>query len=1141
MTTDLDSGPGRPDVVPDEDAPAVGDSIPRRRHHVTAVIVSHDGARWLPAVLATVAAQTRPAELVVGVDTGSHDNSGLLLRSALGDDHVGSAPRDTSYGAALARGLALADGLLASDASQSLRGNDIGDHDEAGHDGGGDGNDDDGNDDDGWRPGTGEPIRWLWFLHDDSAPALDALDELLLTSDSSPGTTVLGPKVRGWYDRRLLLECGVSISTSGRRDTGLEWREHDQGQHDTVRDVLAVGSAGMLVRRDVWDRLGGFDPALPLFRDDVDFGWRANLSGERVLLAPAAVVHHAEASASARRPLDAAHGSALRRDRASALHVLLAHAPGWRLPLTVVRLVLGTAVRALGLLIAKAPADARDEVVALGDVLADPAAVFASRHRVAAAAPGAYVRHLRPRPATAVRHAVEHLAGLLTTASGGGERSRSGAVETGPVDEAAAYLEDTGSGLLRRTLARPGVLLGLVLTLVSLVAARGLLFADGRLLGGALLPAPDGAADLWRSYTEAWHEVGPGSSAPAPPYLALLGSLAFLLVGRAPLAVDVTLLLAVPLAAVSAFAALRGLVAAPLLRGWMAATYALLPAVTGATSSGRLGTAAFAVLLPPTARMFARVLGLVPAGAKPAGPRTTAGATLLLAAATAFVPGSWLLAVVLGGIAAVVMDPPQVVWRRLVLVLLAAPALLLPWSGELLQHPQLLLLEAGLPGPVDADLDTADVVLLHPGGPGMTPLWLTAGVVVAALFALLRRDRARAVVGAWLVVAVAAGFGTLQTLVTVVPPSSTTAAQPWPGPATLVMGAAMLFAIGVAGQGLVRRLTRTTFGWRQLAVAGIVVLVLAAPVLSAGWLLGGFDPPLRRADPSTVPAFVAADAAGPDLPRTLVLRVAPDGTVGYALLSGAGSVLGDAETGPPASAYRRLDPVVSALAAGRGGDEVAVLSTYAVRYVLLAGAVTAGSDGLVATLDSEPGLRRLSTSAGEALWRVAGTTSRVRLADAAGAATSVPATDSPGAGTFVATTLPPGPAGRRLQLAEATDRRWQVTGDGAGPARTVDGWAQGFAVPAAGGAVTVTYDGRARTWQLLAQLVAVLVVIVLALPGRRREQVDPEAVETAAALAAGPAGMAGAQPDSGAQLKSADEPEPGDELEPDRQAERGSS
>ena len=81
-------------------------------------------------------------------------------------------------------------------------------------------------------------VSWVWLLHDDSAPDVRCLAALLDTADDNPSAGILGPKVLGWHDRRLLLEAGVTINGSGRRITGVERREHDQGQHDGVRDVL---------------------------------------------------------------------------------------------------------------------------------------------------------------------------------------------------------------------------------------------------------------------------------------------------------------------------------------------------------------------------------------------------------------------------------------------------------------------------------------------------------------------------------------------------------------------------------------------------------------------------------------------------------------------------------------------------------------------------------------------------------------------------------------------------------------------------------------------------------------------------------------------------------------------------------------
>ena len=150
---------------------------------------------------------------------------------------------------------------------------------------------------------------WLWFLHDDCAPEVDALGVLLRAAEDQASVAVWGPKVLGWDEPRRLLEIGVSISQSGRRYTGLESGEQDQGQYDGQRDVLAVGSAGLLSLREVWSDLGGFERSLHFFREDVDFGWRVNLAGHRVVVATDAVVHHAESMARGRRTVQSASGS----------------------------------------------------------------------------------------------------------------------------------------------------------------------------------------------------------------------------------------------------------------------------------------------------------------------------------------------------------------------------------------------------------------------------------------------------------------------------------------------------------------------------------------------------------------------------------------------------------------------------------------------------------------------------------------------------------------------------------------------------------------------------------------------------------------------------------------------------------------
>ncbi|MEU5045172.1 hypothetical protein, partial [Streptomyces griseorubiginosus] len=68
------------------------------RHVVTAVLVSHDGARWLPEALAGLLGQERPVQFALAADTGSADDSAQLVNDALGADRVLHLARRTGFG-----------------------------------------------------------------------------------------------------------------------------------------------------------------------------------------------------------------------------------------------------------------------------------------------------------------------------------------------------------------------------------------------------------------------------------------------------------------------------------------------------------------------------------------------------------------------------------------------------------------------------------------------------------------------------------------------------------------------------------------------------------------------------------------------------------------------------------------------------------------------------------------------------------------------------------------------------------------------------------------------------------------------------------------------------------------------------------
>ncbi len=930
------------------------------QHVVTAVIVAHDGAARLPRVIESLLDQSRPVQRVVAVDTGSRDRSGSVLADLLGRSVVFGMDRVTGYGEAVTRALQHGAANVNVPGSAGV-------------------------------PGA-ERAEWVWLLHDDCEPAPDALEQLLRGAAETRSAAVLGPKVKDWADRQVILEAGITIDTAGRRITGVEPREVDQGQHDGDRDCLAVSSAGMLIRRDVWDSVGGFDTGMALFREDVDFCWRVHSAGYRVRVITDAVVYHVEASARRRRPISVARRPR-QLDRRNAMLTLIGNLPALPMLASAVGNLTISTLRALYFLLAKRVAAGLDELAAVGSVFGHPFRLLALRRRRALGRRAGYAR-LRADlpPGRSVRRAMEFAASAFSR-SGPADTAGSHHATDDPDAEADFLLTDTG--LAQRILTNPGVLLFLGLTVLSLVAERSLI-GLGPLGGGALVPAWGGAAALWHEYLQGFHPVGIGSGDSAPPYLAVVAVLATVLGGKPWLAVDVILLGCVPLAGVTAFLAVRRVTHSTPVRVWAAATYALLPVATGTIAAGRIGTAVVFVLLPVIALQAGRVL------TEPARrARRAAWATgLTVAVAAAFVPLVWIVAFA-AALALIAARPAM--WRNLAIVALVPPVLLLPWTLHAASNPSGLLLEVGLqqPGLAVHDLSARSVMLLSPGGPGLPSIWVTAGLLVAALAALLVSKRRSLMLAGWGVALAGLAIALAVSRVMITPAAGEPAVSAWPGAALLIAAMGLLLAGVIVGEALLRRdrLGAGTpeggkkgggVGLRGIGVGALAVVACSTPVLAAvSWVTSGVRGPVAPVSGAVVPAVVtAAPDSGLQL-RTLVLR--SDGSqVSYSLQRGTSPSLGDPDLAPVPAAQAALNTAVATLVAPNGGeaeDQSQQLAQFDIGFVLLPAPV---NQSLARQLNGIAGLQPLSATPAFDVWRLSALAARVRVVEPNGTVVAVP-------------------------------------------------------------------------------------------------------------------------------------------------------
>ena len=486
---------------------------------------------------------------------------------------------------------------------------------------------------------------WLWLLHDDSAPEPTALAELLSAVDVAPSVAVAGPKQVSWTAPRRVLEVGITTTRFGRRITGVDPAELDQGQHDSREDVLAVGLAGALVKQQVWFDLGGTDPALGPFADGLDLGIRARLAGHRVIVVPTAVVRHAQATYyGLRRPRPTAADPdvpagelsagdpravagqlaaieppateaptadqptadqptadsrrSLRPRRTAEVHLRLVHSPALAAVFVAVFALLGGFARAMWRLIVKEPDLVTSEL--LGPIAAlRPTRIVSARRHIAA------TRKL-------TRHSLTPLlASWRQTLAVYQDR-----IAAKRPEKQRPKLNELELAERRITRSRRRIALALVTALLAAITFGVLgsllptVFGGHPLVGGGMAGLDTDLPGLWQSATSGWVTSGFGVPGPADPLLLTLTVPTALAGGSAQLGLNLSYLLAIMIAGLGAWFAAGAVSRSIPVRVLATLMWVAAPALLTSVSAGRFGAALAHAVLPWFALAMIRAIGV---------------------------------------------------------------------------------------------------------------------------------------------------------------------------------------------------------------------------------------------------------------------------------------------------------------------------------------------------------------------------------------------------------------------------------------------------------------------------------------------------------------------------------------------------
>ncbi|HHW50390.1 MAG TPA: glycosyltransferase [Pseudoclavibacter sp.] len=878
------------------------------QQRVYAVVVARNGERFLPRTVDGIQANSGGLAGVVTVDGSSTDSSASLL-ALLNPSYALSVSAHASFAESVAVALFALEG-------ESISDDDL-----------------------------------IWLLHDDSAPEPGALDALTLAFELGPSVGIAGPKVVEWENPRKLVEFGITTTRSGER-VQLGAGQLDQAQFDDVTDVLAVGTAGMLVRKSVLSDLAGLDASLSYGDDGLDLCVRARLMGRRVIRVPGARIEHARGQGRS--------GGRVRerfsRRRYDQRYRRIVYSNGIAAVLRWMGAPLIALLACVGHIFAKQPNLIWGEVWSGLRILASPGQLRRSRRRF---------RRTRRVALSSIDPLLQTRAETRTTRLL--QRELGVARKMGNVSIAAEddfHYWDTKAPWM--------IALGAVAAAVLWFPLLG----AGAVSGGGLEPLSS-FTQLWRHALEPVVDTATGQSAPSDAFalvLALVGSVTF---WSPSLAVAWLWFLALPMAGLFGGACVGRIVSSGRAAALGAVVWMFAPPFLAALADGRIAAVIAHLCIPLVAYFVSAALDRR---------RTLSQVVTAIAAAGLFsavvVACSPVTLVVLvpAWIVLLIMRPrvaPVAMWLPLPAVALLAPTAVAAWQmgsplavfndpgiPVAIQAPSPLTALAGLP---EADALGWVAVAQRLGIPGV---WgLAAPILVMLVIAVLGLlSRRWVTAGAGVVVYL--GCALLSAVLSGVPVSYSLA-EPvtvWTG----TIGSMGFLGLAVS-MGLAASLPRAS-GALVTSLGVLLTLAVAAP-WAVGAVVSGTRVTAADAD-EVFPAIVNAQSAADPNARILTVTRIDTANVsvdvqlpsggrldGWNTLLHANAPVTDAET-------EAADLAVRLLTGQTEQDAAETLDSLGIRYVIYRtqDATTASDD--IKALNANPSLEKVaSTDSGE-LWAV---------------------------------------------------------------------------------------------------------------------------------------------------------------------------
>jgi len=130
---------------------------------------------------------------------------------------------------------------------------------------------------------------YLLFLNNDLSLDKNCVEELMKLNKKYPCCIIINSKIMCWENRNIIDSAGGKLTyVGGAYLIG-------NGETDIQRINKIIGTAhgaSMLVNRNLFLKIGGFDPDFFMYHEEVDLCWRSWLYNYPIIYASSSIVYH---------------------------------------------------------------------------------------------------------------------------------------------------------------------------------------------------------------------------------------------------------------------------------------------------------------------------------------------------------------------------------------------------------------------------------------------------------------------------------------------------------------------------------------------------------------------------------------------------------------------------------------------------------------------------------------------------------------------------------------------------------------------------------------------------------------------------------------------------------------------------------